>query len=117
MTNETHVQYHSTVTTLFERYTPATLGIEAAYAPYQQSFKTEESLLDQVQASGITPEIMAQDTVRDDLYRGFSAAVKSYLKHFDAKKRTAAEKLAIILKSYGNIATKGFDRETAALVC
>ncbi|MDR2449537.1 MAG: DUF6261 family protein [Prevotellaceae bacterium] len=113
--NESHVEFHTTVNTLFSRFGPTALGIDALYAVYSSLLVEEIDALDIIRRSELTIEIEEKDQERDSLYRGFVDNVKSQLHHFDPVKREAARKVEIILEHYGNIAAKSLDEETAAI--
>jgi hypothetical protein len=113
--NEAHVEFHTTFNSLVERFTPAELGIETLYTVYKPLYEQEVTALDQIRKSALTPVIEEHEKERELLFRGFSGAVKSYLRHFDEGKREAARKIEIVLEHYGNIAAKPYDEETAAI--
>jgi hypothetical protein len=113
--NEAHVEYNETVDGLVVKYSPQALGILPQYSAYKESLQVEIDSLDAIRKSKYTDEIVAQDHVRDGVFRGFSDAVKSSLNHFNADKRKAAERISRVLEHYGNVAAKAFDQETAAI--
>ena len=113
--NEAHVSYHEAVTKLIEKFDPKFLEIVSVYSQYKTAYNDEVSVLDMVQKSEFTQEIEEQDEVRDDIFYGFKTAVKSALNHYSQDLRKAAKKVEIVLDSYGNIARKSFDQETAAI--
>ncbi len=113
--NEKHVQYHETARQIMVKYNVEELGIKKAFDVYEPLLNTEVSLLDQLRKSGLTPEMEAMDKRRDELFNGFSSIVKACLVHYDADKRAAAEKVALIVKNYGAVASKPLDKETAAI--
>jgi hypothetical protein len=113
--NEIHVEFHDVMQTLFGKYPPASMGIQAQYDTYKPLYDAEVSALDIVIKSDKTAEINAQNIVRDNIYRGFADAVKSAQRHFDPAKRAAAQRAATILERYGNIAAKSYDAQTAAI--
>jgi paraquat-inducible protein B len=113
--NETHVELHTSVDSLIMQYTPEELGIKALYDVYKPLFEDEVTALDVIRRSELTAQIAALDQERDRLFRGLADSVKSNLNHFDAAKRTAAQKIEVVLERYGNIAAKTLDDETAAI--
>ena len=113
--NETHVEFHTIVNSLFVKYTPEALGIASLYPPYKSLYDDEVTALDIIRRSELTIEIEGKDHERDYVFRGFADNVKSFRNHFDPDKRRAAEKLEVILEHYGNIAAKTLDDETAAI--
>ena len=113
--NEAHVEYHETVDETIVKYNPQILGIKPLYDAYKPLLDTEVSLLDQIRKSEYTSQIAHQDHVRDNLLHGFADAVRSLLRHFDETKRTAAERIHLVMEHYGNISVRTFDQETAAI--
>jgi hypothetical protein len=113
--NEAHVEYNETMDSTMIRYDLQTLGIQPQYNAYKGNLNIEVDTLDTVTKSEYTGEISAQDGVRDGIFRGLADAVKSSLHHFNADKRSAAEKINVAVEHYGNIAAKSFDQETAAI--
>ena len=113
--NEAHVEYHGLVVKLIEKFKPDTLGIGKLYDNYKAKYGEEVSVLDMVQKNEYTQEIVEQDNVRDSIVYGFTTAVKSALNHYDSNMRAAARKVEMVLKSYGNIPNRSYDRETAAI--
>jgi enamine deaminase RidA (YjgF/YER057c/UK114 family) len=113
--NEAHVEFNGTFSALVEKYGAATLGISPLFDVYRPIYAEEVALLDTIRKSGYTAELDAQDHVRDGIYRGFTDAIKSALNHFDAAKREAAHRLSAVFDHYGNIASRSYDEETAAI--
>jgi hypothetical protein len=113
--NETYVELHETVNSLFEKYPPLALGILVQYEIYRPLFDLVVAVLDVIRKSGYTSELKEQDHLRDRLFRGLDDAVRSALNQFDPAKREAARRLMIVLDNYGNIAARAIDQETAAI--
>jgi hypothetical protein len=113
--NEAHVELHDTTNTLLVESSPDSLGIRKQYDVYKPLFDDEKSSLDVIKKSGYTGEIDEQDQRRDAIFRGLVDAVKSAENHFNPIKQKAAVRIAIVLDSYGNIAAKTLDEETAAI--
>ncbi len=113
--NEAHVQLHENFISLVKNHNLEELGIKSLYERYRPLFEQEKTVLDVIAKSGLTEEILEQDKKRDSLYRGFCDAVKSSLNHYDGAKQNAAEKINFVLTSYGNIAIRPLDQETAAI--
>jgi hypothetical protein len=113
--NEAHVSYHEAVTGVLNTHTPDALGVRAQYDIYTAAYAQEVEALDIVRRSELTTEIEQQDRQRDIVYRGFADTVKGATKHFDFNRREAALKIKNVVGSYGNIAHKAADQETAAI--
>ena len=76
--------------------------------------KANESL-DQADKSGLTVEIRGKDRARGDTLRGLVLATKSFTHHPDPAKRTAANRLVIVIEKYGDFSKKTYDDESAAI--
>ena len=113
--NEEHFQFHTSFKDLVLSVTALALKIETQFSTYLAVFANEGIALDKVRKSSITDNLADADTVRDDLYRGLADAVKSARNHFRAEVRASAHRLQVLLDSYGNIAVKPYDAETAAI--
>jgi hypothetical protein len=116
--NETHVQVHDNVNTLFNRQTPEQIeemDLEPLLALYRPACKNETDALDILVKSKYTPLLHEKDHERDDAYRGFVSTVKGLCHHFDAEQRDAANRVMDVIRHYGNIPARPLDDETAAI--
>jgi len=113
--NEEHSMFHLDFTMLVTQYTPAALGIELKYPAYQSAFNLETAALNVVQASALTNEIFVADSERDNTVDGLTGTIKSALNHFNPEVRSAANRLMLLLDTYGNLTTKPYDQETASI--
>jgi len=113
--NEEHFQFQTEFNDLVIRFYPETLGIEAAYAVYLPLYANETEALDVIQKSNLTSEIAVSDHKRDSTYRGFCDTVKGANNHFIPAKKDAASHIQIAIDHYGNINTKTYDEQTAAI--
>ena len=116
--NETHTQFHDNVSLLIDRL-PGPVVDMFDIAPlvvlYIAALLKERAALDIVLKSKYSHEMSVSDNSRDDIYRGFAAAVKALLLHYDTEKIASARRVMDILKHYGNISRKSYDDETAAI--
>ena len=71
--------------------------------------------LDYISKSGITLKLKDQDKVRDELIKGLTALVRSYLRHPDENLRDAATQLMLVLDHYWSIPNRPYDDETTAI--
>jgi hypothetical protein len=113
--NEEHYQFHTDVTNLVQTSDPVKLNIAVAFAPYLAKYNDEQKALDIIRKSAFTEEITQADILRDTTFRGFSDAVLSATRHFNADVRQAASRLQVVFDHYGNLTTKPYDEETAAI--
>jgi hypothetical protein len=113
--NEEHFQFQTDFKELVETNNPITMNIAVAFASYLAVYNDESIALDVIRKSAISDEIAQADTVRDSTFRGFSDSVQSASRHFNIGVKQAAMRLQVVLGHYGNIATKPYDEETAAI--
>jgi hypothetical protein len=113
--NEEHSQFHLDFKGLVNQFTVNTLGIETLYPAYQTAFDLEVTALNVVQASAVTSDLFVADSERDNTASGLTGTIKSALNHFDPEVRSAANRLMLLLDTYGNLAIKPYDQETASI--
>jgi len=114
--NELHVQFHETVISLIIALGAINFPFEALFALYKLAFDHESEALLIISKSEKTAEIVEQDRVRDNIFRGLSDTVKGHINHFETDMRVAANRLWNgIFTHFGNVASKSYDAETAAI--
>ena len=114
--NEEHYKLNLDFTKLVTQYTPAALGIEAKYPAYLAAFNSETAALNVVRGSVLTDGLFVADSERDNTFSGLAGTIKSALNHFDPETRAAASRLKLLFDTCGNLATKPYDQETAAII-
>ena len=112
MTNEVHVQFHTSVMMLVERLAPK--FPVALHEQYKKALDNEKEALLIITKSEMTVQIADQDKVRDDVFRGFSNTVKGCRNHFDPGMRVPANLLWNVFLHYGDLTRKSLDAQTAA---
>lgn len=113
--NEEHFQFFTSFRDLVLVSTPTALKIEALFSQFQAAYINELAALDVVRKNAISDDLVEADNNRDSVFRGMCDAVKSALNHFNADIRAAAERLQIVLNTYGNLAIKPYDAETGGM--
>lgn len=113
--NEEHFQYQTDFRNLLNSSNPVALNVEAALAAYNPIYTDESEALDVIRKSAITDELTDADTVRDTTFKGLRDAIKSAVRHFNPDVQQAAVRLQVVTGHYGNISTKPYDEETAAI--
>lgn len=114
--NEEHYKFNLDFRDLVGQHTPAALGLELKYPPYLAALGIEEQALNIVRRSAITDELSVADSKRDTLLSGMSGNIKSALNHYNNDVRKSAKRLDILLETYGEIAKKPYDQETASII-
>jgi len=113
--NEEHFQFFTSLRDLVLVFTALALKIEALFALLLTALTNELAALDVVRKNSISDDLVEADDARDSVYRGMCDGVKSALNHFNAGIRAAAERLQVVLDTYGNLAIKPYDAETGGL--
>lgn len=113
--NEEHYEFHAQINGLIIKYTPANLGVEVDYPTYLSAFNEEGEAVDFIRKSATTEQLETADYERDLVFRGLADSVKTGQQHFKPEVRKAADKLAVMLDHYGNVARMPYDQETGAL--
>ena len=113
--NEEHFQFQTEFKGLVEKYTPEILDILAAWTGYLPLYANEAEALDVIRKSSLTENIADADHYRDSLYSGLRDTVKGAANHFNAVIKEAAARVQVALDHYGNINTKPYDEQTAAI--
>lgn len=113
--NEEHYQFCTDTQATIGKYDAKKLDIEEANKTFIHLFSKEDDVLQQIRKSDKTASLSETDRARDILLSGISLGVKSMQCHFDVAKKSAADRIAILLDQYGNIARKSYNDETAAI--
>lgn len=113
--NEEHFQFLTEFKTLVEEAGPEALGISEAFAIFLTLYLNEAEALNVVLKSTLTGKIADADQQRDDLVRGTLDTLKGAANHFLPEKREAAERLQNLFDRSGNISTKSYEEQTAAI--
>ena len=113
--NEEHCQFFTEFKALADATTPAALGITTEYSLFLPLYADELAALDIILKSATTDELTDADILRDETASALPETVKSFLRHFNPAKRDAATRLMVVFDSYGRIAVRPYDEETAAI--
>ncbi len=113
--NLAHFEFHSEVKTMIEAHTAAKLNVEESFANYVPLLEKEAEGIEIIRQNELTAILGEIDHERDELFRGLVANVHSLTKHYNADIQENANKIAIVLETYGNVSVKNYNEETAAL--
>lgn len=111
--NEEHFQFCADFAALVGRYNANNLNIANEFNTFMNRYSKEDDVLQEIRKSDKTLSIAEVDNLRDDYFRGISFGIKSNQFHFNKQKRECANRIAIILDQYGNVAKKSYNQETA----
>ncbi len=113
--NYEHFQFQTEFKDLVELFTPEALGVGTLFEKYLLLYAQEGGCLRKIEKSATTEELENADHARDVTFRGFADTVKTALKHFNEDTRTAARRIEIVFHTYGNLARRIYDAETASI--
>lgn len=108
--------FHHNVLAVFTREKAAELKIEELHATYAALFEKEDLAFKQNTAFEQTPEIVAQDRARDDLFMYVRNLIDANLTCPVADKKEAAEKLAFVMRPYRNAPYKSYLENTTLVI-
>lgn len=92
-----------------------TLGVTDLFEQYQAVIKIEANGMMKIIKSSLTAEMEIGDKNRDELFIGSIDTIRNAKRHFNADKKAAAIRLAILLSVYLGSDTAGFDDETGRI--
>jgi hypothetical protein len=114
--NEAHYQFLLLVQKLFAEYPEVSSIVAPQLMELNRLVVLEGKLVDAMQTSLYTSDIVKADHRRDRCIVGINAAVASALRHFDPPTVNAARRLEMRLKSFrGEIGKKAYEEESAAV--
>jgi len=114
--NNEHFQCQTEFKALVEEFNAATLNIEPHFSGmYIPSYNEEDEALIKIVKNSFTNERSDADRGRDLTFRGLVDTVNGALNHFDPAVQVAAQRLKILLDTYGNVAQLPLNEETSAI--
>jgi hypothetical protein len=113
--NEEWFNFFTELKTFVEETFPEVTDIEALFAVFMELYVMADDLLEQVRKSSFSALIVQYDEARDNTFRGLYGTVHTALRHYDAEKRTAAERLVPLFDHYDNVADKPYNEETSTI--
>lgn len=87
---------------LIDAANPATLGINAGFAPFKAEWLSLDSLFMLERGSILTDDLVALDTRRDNAIVGIRTVADGYSRHFDPAFRAASERILACIDKYGS---------------
>lgn len=113
--NDEHFQLMQFVITLVKETGAEALRVETPFAALVAAHGREDEAFKKIMKSALTADIDAADIARDTVFRGMVNAVRSIQDHFLPEAAAAANRIAIVLDTYGNVALKSHIEETSAV--
>ncbi len=113
--NDEHFQFQTEFKDLVVAVTPETLKIKPQFDTYLPLYTQEDDSLKKITKSVFTEDILVADKQRDITFRGMVDTNRAALNHFRADVKAAAKRLQVVFDTYGNLARKPLNEETAAI--
>jgi hypothetical protein len=112
--NGEHLSFFAEFKNLVLQYDPVYLNIAVPFGQlFLPHYQQEDEAFLLINKSSLTSKLTEGDYRRDRGIIGVSHLVKGYTFHFRPEIADAADRISILLDTYGNIARKSYDKETA----
>ena len=115
MHNDAHFSYYTEYNSLVSQFGAETLKIKPQHEILIKAFLDYDTAFKKVAKSVYTEKLHEADVNRDRNWHGIVETVKLALISYSNDIKSAAEKLKILLDSYGNIARKPYEEQTSAI--
>jgi hypothetical protein len=107
-----HLEFHVQSCKTCEKYDYITTKLPLING-YRAAIKQEELVYKWVRKSEFTAKKAEADQARDRAVRSIITIVRTNMNHFDPATREHAERLNLLLETYGNLTKSDYDGETA----
>ena len=114
--NEEHFQFHPSFRDLLQVHQPVLQKVSGLFTTFLSCYDNELIALDAVRKNNISDDMSDADIIRDKIFRGFKHAVKSGFQHYNNDMSDAGHRIMSQLNVYGDIPSKNYDAETAAII-
>ena len=115
MRNSEHVQFHTEVKDIIEGIGVNTLKIEEHFNHYLSCYIAEDEAYKKIVKSSITEDMETADQMRDMTFSGLAQTNHAALNHYEPEVVFSARRLEVVFDTYGNLAKKPLNEETAAI--
>lgn len=115
MQNGEHFQFHTEFCDLVNLCKAENLGIRSQFDLYLVLYAQEDEAFKKIMKSAITADMQKADKRRDTLFRGMIDTNKAALNHFRPDMQKSAKRLKILFDTYGNLAQKPLNEQTAGI--
>jgi hypothetical protein len=113
--NDAHFQFHTEFSDLVKKHNPETLKVNPLFDAYIQLYEREDEALKKINKSALTEKIQEADKARDEIFVGMVEVNNGTCKHFNKHIAEAAQRVKIVLDTYGNVTRKSLNEETSAI--
>jgi hypothetical protein len=115
LNGETHYKYMFDFNSLLVEFPIAKGAITAYYTTFTSQLAQEKTIVDAQKSSIYTKQIAEADSINDNLTTGIRETVSAAMHHFDPVTAEAGRKLFLRMKAFGEIQTKSYEAEAAAI--
>ncbi|GBU22089.1 hypothetical protein R80B4_01994 [Fibrobacteres bacterium R8-0-B4] len=114
--NDAHFQFHTEAAALIGAADHAALHIDdGLVAKHAAQLAELDGALKKIVKSPVTAQIHEADRKRDDAYKGLAAFNNAMRLHSEPVIREAAERVQIVIDTYGNVVKKSYEEESSAV--
>jgi hypothetical protein len=113
--NDAHFQFHTEFRDLMMGHNPQILKVKPQFDVYMTLYEREDEALKKILKSALTEKIQEADRARDELFAGMVYINNGMCRHFIKETAEAAQRIKIVLDTYGNVAKKPLNEETSAV--
>jgi hypothetical protein len=113
--NEAHFQLQAEFRDLIAAHGAELLKIKPQFDEYRKLYEREDEALKKIVKSALTEKINEADAARDSIFIGMADVCKGMCRHFNPEIRDAALRVQVLFDTYGNVAYKPLNEETAAI--
>jgi len=113
--NDAHFQFHTEFRDLAIALGAEVLKIKPQFDAYLLLYDKVDEALKKIAKSAFTARIHDADAARDDTFIGLADVCRGMCRHFTPSVREAALRIQVVLDTYGNVAGKPLNEETAAI--
>jgi hypothetical protein len=114
--NDEHYAFFAEVRDIILKHNPQELRIGPLFQKFTEAFDTLDVGFKRMRVSTITQDMMQADRERDQIFSGMVKTNKGALNHFDENTKQAARRIDALLRTYGNLAQKNLNAESAGIV-
>jgi hypothetical protein len=113
--NNEHLQFQIEFRDLIEASLPIKSKIQKELDSHYTLYVQEDGCIKKIFKSETTEKRYEADKERDNTFSGLAGSIKADLKHSDPNVKESAYRLNILLETYGNLAKKPYQEETAGI--
>jgi len=115
--NDEHLGFMTSARGILEKYPSADIDIPDAFITrLKEAVDNEDLSYKIVKKSSLTEELSKLDAVSDSILVGFTAQVRSFITHYEPACQSAANRIMIEYKAFGDIRNKSYVAQATDIV-